>query len=72
MKKLLSFIYLMLVTLSFAKAESNVQMADGLYSSGKIYVVVGCLVIIVLGVFAYLFNLDKRLKKVENNFEKKK
>ncbi|MEE1885971.1 CcmD family protein [Pedobacter flavus] len=72
MKKLLSFIYLMLVTLSFAKAESNVEMADGLYSSGKIYVVVGCLVIIVLGVFAYLFNLDKRLKKVENNFEKKK
>ena len=72
MKKLLSFIYLMLVTLSFAKAESNVQMADGLYSSGKIYVVVGCLVIIVVGVFAYLFNLDKRLKKVENNFEKKK
>lgn len=72
MKKLMSFCFLMLAMISIANAENNIEMAEGLYSSGKIYVVVACLAIIVLGIFIYLFTLDKRIKKVENNFQEKK
>ncbi len=68
----MSFCFLMLAMISIANAENNIEMAEGLYSSGKIYVVVACLAIIVLGIFIYLFTLDKRIKKVENNFQEKK
>jgi len=47
-------------------AQSNdVEMADALRSNGKIYVVVICIVIILVGLLIYLFSLDKRLKKIE-------
>lgn len=58
---------MILISLQFSFAQSDVAMADGLYSSGKIYVVVVCLVVIVLGLFIYLFTMDKRIKKIENN-----
>lgn len=44
---------------------TNVEMADVLRSSGKIYVVVGTLALIFTGLIAYLFYLDKRLDKLE-------
>jgi CcmD family protein len=47
-------------------AQNNgVEMADSLRSNGKIYVVVICIVIILVGLLAYLFSIDKRLKKIE-------
>ncbi|GGG95112.1 hypothetical protein GCM10007422_05790 [Pedobacter zeae] len=45
--------------------DNSVEMADSLRSSGKIYVVVICIVIILVGLLAYLFSIDKRLKKIE-------
>lgn len=53
-------------------AQSNdVEMADVLRSNGKIYVVVICIVIILVGLLIYLFSLDKRLKKIEKkSFDK--
>jgi CcmD family protein len=45
--------------------DNGVEMADGLRSNGKIYVVVICIVIILVGLLAYLFSIDKRLKKIE-------
>lgn len=45
--------------------DNGVEMADSLRSNGKIYVVVICIVIILVGLLAYLFSLDKRLKKIE-------
>jgi len=46
-------------------AQSEIDMATGLRSSGKIYVVVLVLltIFVVLGVF--LFLLDRRIKKLE-------
>jgi CcmD family protein len=40
-------------------------MATGLRSSGKIYVVVAIISVIFIGLAAYLFTIDKRLKKIE-------
>ena len=45
--------------------DEPVQMADGLRSNGKIYVVVAVVVTIVAGVVVYLINLDRRISRLE-------
>lgn len=45
----------------------DVEMADGLRSEGKIYVVVLVLSIIVAGLFGYLFYLDKKVSNKEKS-----
>lgn len=54
----------------FSTAEllaQPVEMATKLRSEGKIYVVVGVMLIIFLGVAVYLFSLDRRIRKIENH-----
>ena len=65
MKKILFALVLLLSSISLFAQSEDVEMADALRSSGKIYVVVICIVIILLGLLIYLFSLDKRLKKIE-------
>lgn len=45
--------------------DEPVQMADGLRSSGKIYVVVAVVITILAGLFAYLISLDKKISRLE-------
>ena len=65
MRKLALAIILMLNTVPLLAQEGGVEMADGMRSDGKIYVVVACFVLILLGLLIYLFTLDRRLKKLE-------
>ena len=51
--------------LVYAQDTSTVEMADGLRSSGKIYVVVASIVVIFFGIVFYLVTLDRRLSKLE-------
>jgi hypothetical protein len=54
--------------LSFAAfAQDKVEMADGMRSNGKIYVVVAVCVTILIGLFIYVFLLDKKISRFENN-----
>jgi hypothetical protein len=46
-------------------------MADGLRASGKIYVVVAVVVTILLGLVFYLIQLDRKIKKLENETGRK-
>jgi CcmD family protein len=55
----------MMATMQLFAQDNGVEMADSLRSNGKIYVVVICIVIILVGLLAYLFSIDKRLKKIE-------
>ena len=50
---------------AFAQQANNVEMADTLRSSGKIYVVISIICIIFVGLAIYLFSIDRRLKKIE-------
>lgn len=62
------FILLSLVLLNmtaFAQQSTNVEMADTMRSSGKIYVVISIICIIFAGIAIYLFSIDRRLKKIE-------
>lgn len=45
----------------------SVEMADVFREDGKIYTVVAVILTILGGIFFYLFSLDRRLKKLENN-----
>ena len=74
MKKLISSLLgrvLMALSLS-AHAQSDVPMADGLRSEGKIYVVVAIILIVLAGLIAYLFLMDRKVKKLEDLLAEKK
>ncbi len=45
------------------------QMADAFRSNGKIYVVVTVLVIILSGIFFYLYNLDRKIDRLEKKVQ---
>jgi CcmD family protein len=40
-------------------------------SYGKIFVVVAVLAVILVGVFVYLFTIDRKLRKLEKEMEEK-
>ena len=48
-----------------AQGINTPPMADGLRSSGKIYVVVVVLLTILAGLFLYLINLDRKISRLE-------
>ena len=57
---------LLLTQAAFAQANAaEPEMADALRASGKIYVVVLVLVIIVTGLLVYLIRLDGKVSRLE-------
>lgn len=70
MKKSLFTLCLLLSALLCFSQE--VEMADELRASGKIYVVVGGLVIILLGILLYLFMIDRKVSDIEKKLHQKK
>ncbi|TWR31760.1 CcmD family protein [Mucilaginibacter pallidiroseus] len=48
-----------------AQDTGNVEMADVLRSSGKIYVVITTIAIVFIGLAVALFAIDRRLRKLE-------
>ena len=67
----LLLIFLILVlsdTQVFAQdVGENIEMADSLRESGKIYVVVAVLSVIFLGLSVFLFTMDRRIRNIEKN-----
>lgn len=72
MKKIFLSLTLILTAVRLFAQDNGVEMADRLRSDGKIYVVVTCIVIILVGLLVYLFSIDKRLKKIEKENSDKK
>lgn len=68
---------ILLLCSAFVNAQTTatsapVDMADGMRSNGKIYVVVGVLVIILIGLFAYLISIDRKVGRIEKSIEENK
>lgn len=63
MKRLINS--LLLALLPFLSMAQDVEMAEVMRSNGKIYVVVGVIAIIFVGLVVYLISIDRRLKKIE-------
>jgi len=66
LKSLLILAFTLVAATTFAQGN-DVEMADALYQSGKIYVVVGVLSIIFIGIVVYLILLDRKISKLEKN-----
>ncbi|WP_343848809.1 CcmD family protein [Algoriphagus jejuensis] len=77
MKKLLTIVLLLfsLNILAQEKIEvteadysnNSVEMADQMRADGKIYVLVGIIAIIFVGIIVYVVNTDRRISKLEKN-----
>jgi CcmD family protein len=61
---LLAVMMLFINCISFAQAQ-QVEMADVMRSNGKIYTVVIVCLTILIGLFLYLFSLDRKISKLE-------
>jgi len=61
LKRIAGMIALCILTVT-ANAQDNTDFMSG---NGKIYVVVAVVVTIVVGLFLYLLNLDRKISKVE-------
>lgn len=68
MKKLLSILALTIIYVN-AFAQESVEMADTMRSNGKIYVVVGVILMILISLFGYLFFIERKVKKLEQKIE---
>jgi CcmD family protein len=49
--------------------RQDVTMADTFRADGKIYVVVAIISVILAGLFAYLFSLDRKISKIEKEIK---
>lgn len=68
-------IFFLLTVLSIqtvAAQSQQPEMADVMRSNGKIYVVVGIILIVLIGLFTYLFLLDRKIGKLEIKLNVKK
>ncbi|PZX58178.1 CcmD family protein [Algoriphagus chordae] len=77
MKKLVTIVLLIFSLTAMAQekiavtdadySNSSVEMADLMRSNGKIYVLVGVILIIFVGILFYLISTDRKISKLEKN-----
>ena len=68
MKKLrILFCFLFLFTNCCLVHAQGVEMADGMRSSGRIYVVIAVILTILLGLILYVVRLDRKISRLEKN-----
>jgi CcmD family protein len=48
-----------------ASAQAQPEMADTMRSNGKIYIVVAVCLTILVGLFLYVANVDRKISKLE-------
>ncbi len=65
------FLIFTLLLINFSAFSQEIEMADKMRQEGKIYVVVAVVLVILIGIFFYLFRLDSKLNKLENRLNKK-
>jgi len=68
LKLISSFILLLL---PFINQAQEIEMADQMRAEGKIYVVVCVLLVILIGLIAYLISIDRKVKGLEKEIQEK-
>jgi CcmD family protein len=59
------FILMMILSIASMGQTQPVEMADGMRSNGKIYIVVAVCLTILIGLFVYVFSIDRKISKLE-------
>ena len=71
-KKIIVLVFLFATLFANAQEATEPQMADGMRAEGKIYVVIAVMVTIFVCVALYLWRIDKKVKKLEDDLKNKK
>jgi fumarate reductase subunit C len=71
MKSIFALLFCLLLSFSVFCQDQAPEMADSFRASGKIYVVVGVATIILIGLLLYLVSIDRKVKRLENEFRSK-
>jgi hypothetical protein len=50
-------------------ATQQIEMADRMRQEGKIYVVVGCVLVVLAGMIFYLVSIDKKVSRLEKQYK---
>jgi CcmD family protein len=69
--KHIASLLLIFLFVAFGASAQTVDMADGLRSSGKIYIVVIIVMIVLVGLIVYLFSMDRKLSKMERTIQER-
>ena len=68
MNKIKSFLFsLLMLFVSLGVSAQQVEMADNFRGEGKIYIVVIIALMLLITIFFYLFRIERKLKKLEEN-----
>jgi low affinity Fe/Cu permease len=59
------FMLMMIFSIVSMAQTQPVEMADGMRSNGKIYIVVAVCLTILIGLFLYVFLIDRKITKLE-------
>jgi len=69
MKKITKILVGLLLLLNPTLFAQDAQMADIMRSEGKIYVVVGIILVIFFGLIAFLVYTDRKISKLEKRLK---
>ena len=69
--RILAFFFFLISFGAMAQDSQAVEMADPMFQSGKIYVVITVLSIIFIGILVYLIMLDRKIGKLEKELKNK-
>ncbi len=72
LKKIIAFSFVFASLVANAQESTQPQMADGMRAEGKIYVVIAVMATIFVCIASYVFILDRKVKKLEDEFKNKK
>ena len=56
---------LLLISFTASAQASDIEMADQFRADGKIYVVIAVVSVVLMGLFAYLFRLERKVTDLE-------
>jgi CcmD family protein len=56
---------LLLLSFTASAQASDIEMADQFRADGKIYVVIAVVSVVLIGLFAYLFRLERKVTELE-------
>ena len=71
MKFLNTLLILLVSSFTGMAQQADIEMADQFRADGKIYVVIAVVLLILVGLFIYLFNLGNKITRLEKEILKK-
>jgi len=70
MKFLNTLLILLVSSFTLMAQQADIEMADQFRADGKIYVVISVVLLILVGLFIYLFNLGNKITRLEKEVSK--